>query len=95
MRSARPAVRLPAMSTEPLLPMGTIGAVPAYPDVPTYSTVFGNFHVWEGDGWQQESMSWKTSCYVAANLTGPMQATYRGPGAQELLSRLSIRLPLR
>ncbi len=90
MRSARPAVRLPAMSTEPLLPMGTIGAVPAYPDVPTYSTVFGNFHVWEGDGWQQESMSWKTSCYVAANLTGPMQATYRGPGAQELLSRLSI-----
>ena len=31
-------------------------AVPAYADVPTYSTIFGNFHVWEGDDWQQESI---------------------------------------
>jgi vanillate/3-O-methylgallate O-demethylase len=73
-----------------VLPMGTIGAVPAYADIKSWSTIFGNFHVWEGDGWQEESMSWKTGCYVAANLTGPMQVTYRGPQAQELLSRLSI-----
>lgn len=67
-----------------------IGAVPAYPDVPTYKNIFGSLHVWEGDGWKDESMSWKTGCYVAANLTGPMQVRYRGPGAQELLSRTSI-----
>jgi hypothetical protein len=68
----------------------SIGAVPAYPDVPTYRNLFGVLQVWEGDGWQQESMSWKTTCYVAANLTGPMQATFRGPNAQALLSTLSI-----
>jgi glycine cleavage system aminomethyltransferase T len=70
--------------------MQTIGAVPAYADIPTFSTIFGNFHVWEGDGWQDESLSWHESCYLAANLTGPMQIRYSGPDAQELLSRLSI-----
>jgi glycine cleavage system aminomethyltransferase T len=75
-----------------VFPQGqNIGAVPAYPDIPTYKMVFGNLHVWEGDGWKDESMSWKTGCYVAANLTGPgMQVTYSGPDAQAALSRFSI-----
>lgn len=68
----------------------SIGAVPRYPDIPTYRMIFGSLHVWEGDGWKAESMAWKTGCALGANLTGPMQTTYRGPDAQELLSRVSI-----
>ncbi|WP_433622119.1 hypothetical protein [Nocardia sp. CA-120079] len=78
------------MSDNDVLPIGSIGAVPAYRDVPTYRMFFGNLHVWEGDGWKAESMSWKTGAYVAANLTGPAELTYRGRDAQAFLSSLSI-----
>ena len=78
------------MSETPDFDLPVIGAVPAYPDIPTYKNIFGSLHVWEGDGWKDESMSWKEGCYVAANLTGPMQVRYSGPDAQELLSRTSI-----
>ena len=62
-----------------------------YPDVRLYLAELGGLLVWEGDGWKEESMSWKTGCYVAENLSNPMaQMTYSGPGAQELLSRTSI-----
>ena len=78
------------MTDSPAFNLPVIGAVPAYPDVPTYKNIFGSLHVWEGDGWKEESMSWKEGCYVAANLTGPMEIVYSGPDAQELLSRTSI-----
>jgi len=64
--------------------------VPAYPDIPTYLNILGSLHVWEGDGWKQESMSWKTGAYIASNLSGMPEFTFSGPRAQELLSRLSI-----
>lgn len=67
-----------------------IGAVPEYHDIRTYINDLGYMHVWEGDGWKEESMSWKTGCYMAINLSGPMEFTYSGPGAQEFLSRLTI-----
>lgn len=89
-RPAPPRKRVNQLGNNDVLPIGSIGAVPAYPDVPTYRMIFGGLHVWEGDGWKDESMSWKTGAYVAANLTGPMEMTYRGPGAQDLLSSLSI-----
>lgn len=78
------------MSTDLPFDYPVIGAVPAYPDVPTYKNIFGSLHVWEGDGWKRESMSWKTGAYIAANLTGPMQVRYSGPDAQKLLSLTSI-----
>lgn len=78
------------MSADDILPMGSVGPVPAYADIASYKMVFGGLHVWEGDGWKEESMSWKTSCYVAANLTGPLEITYSGPEAQDFLSGLSI-----
>lgn len=56
----------------------------------TYVNDLGYLQVWEGDGWKDESMSWKTGCYLAINLSGPMEFTYSGPGAQEFLSRLAI-----
>ncbi|MFJ1667595.1 aminomethyl transferase family protein [Streptomyces bottropensis] len=64
--------------------------VPAYPDVPTYLNILGSLHIWEGDGWKQESMSWKTTAYLASNLSGLPEITFSGPQAQEFLSRLSI-----
>ncbi|MFE7835093.1 aminomethyl transferase family protein [Streptomyces sp. NPDC057474] len=67
-----------------------IGAVPGYPDVRTYVNDLGYLNVWEGDGWKEESMSWKTGCYMATNLSGPMEFTYSGRGAQAFLSRLVI-----
>jgi len=46
--------------------------------------------IWEGDGWQEESMSWKESCYVHAGLNGPSEVTLSGPDALRLLSKVSI-----
>ena len=67
-----------------------IGAAPGYPDVITYGFIWGEMRVWEGDGWQEESMSWKEGAYVAANLTGPIEIVMSGPGAQDFLSQISI-----
>jgi vanillate/3-O-methylgallate O-demethylase len=68
----------------------TVGNTPAYPDVPTYRNLDGQLHIWEGDGWKETSLSWKTGCYIASNLSGIPELTYSGPDAQEFLSRLSI-----
>ncbi|MGY1812219.1 hypothetical protein [Blastococcus sp. SYSU D00820] len=68
----------------------TVRDVPAYPDVPTYLNILGGLHIWEGDGWKQESLSWKTTAYLASNLSGLPEFTFSGPHAQEFLSRLSI-----
>lgn len=67
-----------------------VNDVPAYPDVPTYINLGGQLHIWEGDPWKDASLSWKTGCYIASNLSGIPEITYSGPNAQELLSRLSI-----
>jgi vanillate/3-O-methylgallate O-demethylase len=72
------------------LPQAGVHDVPAYPEIPTYLNILGNLHVWEGDGWKQESMSWKTGAYLASNLSGMPEFTFSGPNAQEFLSRLSI-----
>lgn len=78
------------MSENNGMTLPAVGAVPGYPDIRTYVSDLGYLQVWEGDGWKDESMSWKTSSYLAINLSGPMEFTYSGPGAQEWLSRLSI-----
>ena len=67
-----------------------VNDVPAYPDVPTYLNVLGSLHIWEGDGWKAESLSWKKGAYIASNLSGLPEITFSGPHAQEFLSRLSI-----
>ena len=64
--------------------------VPIYPDIPTYANVLGGLHIYEGDGWKTESMSYKTSAYIASNLSGTPAITFRGPDAQEALSRMSM-----
>jgi glycine cleavage system aminomethyltransferase T len=64
--------------------------VPAYPDISTYGHILGALHIWDGDGWKAESMSWKTGAYVASNLSGRDEFIFTGPQAQEFLSRISI-----
>ena len=72
------------------LPTLNVADVPPYPDISTYSNVLGSLHIWEGDGWKEESMSWKTGAYLASNLSGIPEIIVRGPNAQAFLSRLSI-----
>lgn len=71
-------------------PPQSIGAVPAYPDIKGYAPIWGELRVWEGDGWQRESLSWKHSAYLAANLIGRMEFVYTGSEAQAFLSHISI-----
>ena len=61
--------------------------MPVYPDVATYGNILGSLHIWEGDGWKRESMSWKTGAYIASNLSGLPEITFSGPHAQDFLSR--------
>lgn len=72
------------------LAASAIGAAPAYPDIQSYAPIWGELRVWEGDGWQKESLSWKEGAYLAANLIGKMEYVYTGPDAQAFLSKLSI-----
>jgi len=74
--------------TEQTLP--SLEGVPLYPDVKLYGNVLMGMRVWEGDGWKDERMAWKTGCYIHAGLSGPQEVTYRGPDAQRFLSSLSI-----
>jgi vanillate/3-O-methylgallate O-demethylase len=80
------------MTENPFMPSPNVGAIPRYPDLvfARYMDFFGTFELWEGDGWQAESMAWKDSCYIASNLSGPMKFTIRGRDAQRFLSSLSI-----
>jgi glycine cleavage system aminomethyltransferase T len=64
--------------------------IPAYPDIPSYANINGVLHMWEGDGWKKESMSWKTGSYVASNLSNMPEVVISGKQSLELLSALSI-----
>ncbi|KQP69984.1 aminomethyltransferase [Microbacterium sp. Leaf288] len=68
----------------------TVREVPDYPDITTYADILGEMHIWEGDGWKEESLAWKEGAYIGSHLGGDYEITYSGPQAQELLSRTSI-----
>ena len=69
----------------------SITGVPIYPDIKLYCNILLGLRIWEGDGWKEESLSWKNSCYLHAGLNGPYsELTYKGPDAQKLLSAISI-----
>ncbi|MCC8067928.1 MAG: hypothetical protein LIO94_12645 [Clostridiales bacterium] len=56
-----------------------------YVDLPTFPDLFR----WEEDNWQDESMSWKESCYVHSGISGNV-FRLTGPDAQALLSYMAI-----
>ncbi len=67
-----------------------IGAVPDYPDVKQYvNYARKGMIVWEADPWKEVTMSWKTSCYIHAGLSGDV-FTFEGKDAQEAISKASI-----
>lgn len=68
----------------------TLNGAPVYPDVSLYCNIFSGMPIWEGDGWKEESMSWKESCYVHSGLTGMGEISFKGPDAQKLLSTVAI-----
>lgn len=45
---------------------------------------------WEFNGWERETMSWKTGCYIHAGLSGGGSMIVKGPRAQEFLQGLVI-----
>jgi glycine cleavage system aminomethyltransferase T len=77
------------MSANQTFEQKTMGGVPMYPDIVLYGNIMNDIRIWEGDGWKQESMSWKESCYIHAGISTP-EITFRGPDAQKLLSAVSI-----
>lgn len=48
------------------------------------------FKAWRFNGWQAESMSWKTGCYIHAGLSNVGPTSIKGPGAKQYLQRLVI-----
>src|SRR4051812_38470449 len=69
-------------------------ATPAYADDVLYyaSNIAGRNHLraWEFGGWQRESMSWKTGCYIHAGLSVIPVLKIKGPGALAYLQGLLI-----
>ena len=46
----------------------------------------GDAEAWEYTGWRDETMSWKTTCYIHGHLNPTPTFVLRGPGALKLLS---------
>ncbi|MDR1638182.1 MAG: aminomethyl transferase family protein [Clostridiales bacterium] len=70
--------------------ISSIGVVPEYSDVGLYLNKPGvGMVVWDADGWQDTTLSWKESCYIHAGISGA-EFTIKGPDAQKLLSYASI-----
>ena len=65
------------------------GGVPVYPDVTKYMDAILDLRIWDGDGWKEESVSWKESCYIHSGLTGTA-LLLTGPDATDFLSGCSI-----
>lgn len=63
--------------------------VPAYPEAALYMRLGDRTFPWEFNGWQPESMSWKTGCYIHAGLSD-WQTHFEGPDALEFLSGICV-----
>ena len=58
---------------------------PAYRDPALYLRIGDRLIPWEYEGWERESLSWKTGCYIHAGLSN-QQVHFTGPQALEFLS---------
>jgi glycine cleavage system aminomethyltransferase T len=73
---------MPSPFTAPL-------ALPVYPDATLWTTDMGVPTPWKFNGWQAETMSWKTGCYIHAGLSGP-QFRFFGKNAAKLVEKVVI-----
>lgn len=62
-------------------------AFPYYAEPVTYVTVGEQLRPWEFNGWKQESLSWKESCYIHTGLSGPLVCV-DGPDADAFIAQL-------
>jgi len=73
----------------PRTPFTVLSGTPFYPDYPIWA-VGAVARQQEFNGWQAESMSWKTGCYIHGGLSGPGQVRYHGPDAERFLSGVFV-----
>ena len=73
--------------TAPSLP--ELKGIPAYDDAALYLRLGDRTLPWEFDGWEPESMSWKTGCYIHAGLSG-WQLNFDGPEVLEFWASISV-----
>lgn len=79
------------MSNNPFSPFDHPTATPVYPDTYFYHCVGGVVRPWEFNGWKQESLAWKTGCYIHSGLTIPSgQWVFEGPDVIEFFSRIAV-----
>ena len=62
-------------------------AFPYYNEPASYFVINEALKPWEFSGWKQESMSWKTSCYIHTGLSGPLVCA-EGPDADAFVAQL-------
>jgi vanillate/3-O-methylgallate O-demethylase len=71
-------------------------ATPFYFDNVLYQAIEGfvpgppSVRAWKFNGWQAESMSWKTGCYIHAGLSNVGPISIKGPDAEKYLQNLVI-----
>ena len=69
-------------------------ATPFYKDHVLYQVVDGagiqSVLAWRFNGWQAESLSWKTGCYIHAGLSSSGPLSLKGPDAERFLESLCI-----
>lgn len=73
--------------TAPQLP--ELLGLPSYPYPALYLSLGNRTIPWEFAGWQEESMSWKTGCYIHAGLSS-YQVHFEGPGAHDFLASICV-----
>lgn len=71
------------------LSSGVPSAVPFKADYPLWA-VGAVAKLWDGDGWKNESLSWKQGCYIHGGLSGPGQVRYSGPDATRFLEGIFV-----
>ena len=66
-------------------------SLPPFPAGGTYLHSVGAYRPWVIGGWQKETMSWKTGCYIHDGLSIPMgQTVFEGPDVLEFWSSIAV-----
>jgi vanillate/3-O-methylgallate O-demethylase len=66
-----------------------LNALPYFAEPNLYLFDGNRLRAWEFSGWQPESMSWKTGCYIHAGLSGPVMV-YRGDEVDGFFSSICV-----
>ena len=73
----------------PVSTLPELKGIPKYDDFALYLNLGDRTLPWEFDGWKPESMSWKTSCYIHAGLSG-WQINFEGPESLDFWASICV-----